>query len=168
MKKLLAIHVAGLIFLVSSVGLLIPVMASAQGNLTLFPCSGGADNINGAGATGGGVPVPSKLPTGASGEKACTFSDLVELAQAVANKIVQVGLILSPLIFAYAGWLLLTSGANPGKRKDAQKIFLNVVIGLAIMLSAWLVVKLVLTALVNPSIYNNSAFPININSNTGN
>ena len=143
-----------LVFL-SSCGLLLPAMASAQ-SLTLFPCSGGINNSITMGATGGG----------SSNNRECSFADLVELAQAVADQLVKLGLIATPLIFAYAGGILLFQGDQPGKRDKARKIFLNVFIGLGIMMGAWLVVKLVLTALVSPAILNGNngtTFPFNTN-----
>ena len=137
-----------LMLFVSTSGLfLAPVVVSAQNDL--FPCSGANGITNTSGATN---------------NRECTFNDVIELAQAIANKVVLFGLLLSPFIFAWAGWLYLTSGNNPGNRKKANGIFVNVLIGLAIMLGAWLVVKLVLTALVSSNITGNSAFPININS----
>ncbi len=93
--------------------------------------------------------VPNCGATSADGKiKECTFEDFVHLAQNVAAKIVVIGLVLSPIIFAYAGYLYLTSGGDVGKRKTANKIFWNVAIGIFIMLLAWLIVNLIMTALV--------------------
>ena len=80
----------------------------------------------------------------------CTFQDLVTTAQQVASVVVKVGLIIAPLIFAYAGYLYLMSGfeGNVGNRKKATGIFKNVVIGLIIMMVAWALVNTVLSALV--------------------
>jgi hypothetical protein len=85
----------------------------------------------------------------------CTFENLVTVAQEVANWIIKLGLMLSPLIFAYAGFLYLTSGANPGQRTKASGIFKNVAIGLVIMMCAWLFVSLILNALLDPTVLGN-------------
>ena len=88
----------------------------------------------------------------ASQNHACTFQDLVNGSKAFANEIVQIGLIVAPLILAYVGWLFITSGDNPDNRNTAKKIGWNVVKGLAMMMLAWVVVNLILTALLKPNI----------------
>jgi len=108
---------------------------------SLFPCNG------------------ANMPNGG---KECTFGDLVETAQAVAERVVAFGLIVAPLIFAFAGYLYLTSQDNPGKRTRANGIFKNVAIGLVIMLIAWAIVNLILTALVCGNITSASWFPFSV------
>src|SRR6185369_13409148 len=101
----------------------------AQSGLTLFPCDG-----------------PN-----------CSFGDVIEVAQAVASRVVEFGFILAPFVFAFVGYLFLTSQDNPAKRIRARKIGINVAIGLVIMLIAWVVVNLILTALVSQTILSNPA-----------
>jgi ABC-type Fe3+ transport system permease subunit len=119
--------------------LFIPALApvSAQ-DYSLIPCQG----------------VTTTSDPNTNNGHPCTFNDLVTLAQNLANRIVQLGLILSPIIFAYAGYLLVTSQDNPKKRDDAKGIMWNVVKGITIMLLAWLLVDLVLGALLSQSILN--------------
>ncbi len=80
----------------------------------------------------------------------CTFQNLVTAAQEFSAKLVQIGLIVAPLIFAYAGYLYIMSGleGNAGKRKTATGIFKNVAIGIIIMMLAWVLVNTILNALV--------------------
>lgn len=125
--------IIGVIFTVILFSVAMPVFAQSS----LIPCNGA-----------NGVPNTPK----AANPGECTFQDFVALAKAVANKIVIIGLALAPIIFAYVGYLLITSSDNPGKRTLAKKIGWNVAIGLVIMMLAWLLVKLVLDALVNSSI----------------
>jgi len=96
-------------------------------------------------STGGLLPPTCDGPD-------CTFNSVVAMAQEIATAIVKVGLFVAPLIFAYAGYLLVASGSNPGNRAKAAGIFKNVVIGLFTMLAAWVIVNLVLTALVSQSV----------------
>ena len=103
---------------------------------SLFPCSGVND-----------VSDPN-LDNGHE----CTFDDLITASQGVAAKIVQIGLIIAPLIFAYAGFLLVTSQDKPAKRDEAKKIAWNVAKGLAIMMLAWVFVNLILTALLKGNV----------------
>src|SRR5204863_7140878 len=128
-----------------------PVIAVAAGDPGLFPCSG--TDISQADMSNG---------------HPCTFGDLVMVAQTIAKRIVQTGLILAPLVFAYAGFLLLTSQDNPSKRIKARKVFINVAIGLVIMMIAWVIVNLVLTSLLCPRVFNSPGFPwLNPNSTSG-
>jgi hypothetical protein len=59
-------------------------------------------------------------------------------------------------MFAYAGYLYLTAMGNSGQISKAHTVFLDAIIGFIIMLSAWLFVDFILTALLkgdNPSQY---------------
>ena len=128
--------IVSLFFLLSVFPLSAHADASPISSNPLFPCSG----VNGA----------SDL--GYNNGKECTFDDLITASQALAAKIVQFGLIIAPLIFAYAGYLLVTSQDKPAKRDQAKKIAWNVAIGLAIMMLAWVFVNLILTALLEKDV----------------
>ena len=49
------------------------------------------------------------------------------------------------IMFAYAGFELLTSGGETSKREKAKKIFLNVAIGLVVAAAAFLIIQTVLS-----------------------
>ena len=50
----------------------------------------------------------------------------------------------------------MTTGSNPGNKAKANKMFMNVAIGIFFMLAAWLIVKLITNALIgDPTIINN-------------
>jgi hypothetical protein len=77
----------------------------------------------------------------------------------VANNVISFGLTLifafiAPLLIAYAGFLYLTSGANPGNRARANKMLTDALIGLAIALGAWLIVDTVLSVIYDASAQN--------------
>lgn len=135
-KKIMTLCMLAIFFIPAFV----PLYAQTQNDAyDLIPCSG----VNG------------KDDPGTKNGHECTFEDLIRLAQAVAKKIVQIGLILSPIIFAYAGYLLITSSDNPGKRDTAKKIAWNVAKGIAVMMLAWLIVDLILRALLKQGVLNN-------------
>jgi hypothetical protein len=102
----------------------LPISAEAAG---LVPCGGG------------------------SGEPECSVCDLVTLADNVINFIIQLSFVISALLFAYAGFLFFTAGADPGKVTSARKIFTNAIIGIIIILTAWLLVNVLLTVLTGDS-----------------
>ena len=78
------------------------------------------------------------VPVGCDGVN-CTICHLGELAQNILNAGIVLSVFLSALLFAYAGWLYLTNEAI-GQQQKAKDTFKNVVIGLVIILAAWLIV----------------------------
>jgi len=77
----------------------------------------------------------------------CEFSHLKTLIIEVIKFLVELGIALSAVVFAYAGWLYMTSGGDEGKVKQAHDLFVRVLWGFLIMLGATLIVGLILTAL---------------------
>ena len=53
---------------------------------------------------------------------------------------------LSTIIFIYAGFIYVFNASNDQKKGDAKKIFMNVVWGIVIAMSAWLLVSFILSA----------------------
>ena len=120
---------------------------------TLVPCGYDLDD-------NGKIDSPSALRDVAVGEvrdqeklqgklqEACDFNGIIQLA----NNIISVGIYLAVLIavamFAYAGFLYLTSVGDTGKMKEAHTIFTNAAYGFIFVLGAWLIVTLILSALV--------------------
>ena len=87
------------------------------------------------------------VPQNCSGPD-CTICDLVTLAQNVINTGIFIAIFLSAILFAYAGWLYLTSGIEDlGDAKKARSMFKNVVFGLIIILGAWLIVDTIMRTL---------------------
>lgn len=81
-------------------------------------------------------------------EPVCDFNGLL----ATANKLIEFLLVyfatpLAAMIFAYAGFIYLTSGGNSNKVGQAKKIMLNMLIGYLIALCAWLIVNTIFKTL---------------------
>ncbi|MBI2045908.1 MAG: hypothetical protein HYT28_00575 [Parcubacteria group bacterium] len=90
----------------------------------------------------------SLVPCGGSGEKACELGDFFVLINNIINFLLfSIATPLAALSFAVAGWMYLTAGGDTGKIKSAHDIFKNVAIGFIIVLSAWLIVKVILLGL---------------------
>lgn len=73
----------------------------------------------------------------------------------VINNIISLGItlaiaIVAPLSFAYAGFLLLTSGGDPGKRGQARRAITNVVVGIVVALASYLIVAALMAVLYHP------------------
>ncbi|HXK38082.1 MAG TPA: hypothetical protein VJ579_03370 [Candidatus Paceibacterota bacterium] len=111
---------------------LLPVFVTAQGKTAsgMVPC----------GYSVNGEPVADA--------QQCDFIDLMNLIQSTLNFVIyQLATPIAVLMFAYAGAKLVWSGGDTGAEKSARAIFKNTLIGYAVMLSAFLIVKLVFSLL---------------------
>lgn len=72
----------------------------------------------------------------------CSFPDIIKIINNVITFLITtVFLPLFVLIIIYAGYQYLTAQGNPSKVANVKKLLLNVVIGLVIILTAWLIVR---------------------------
>lgn len=78
---------------------------------------------------------------------ACGFGGVMAIIQNVVNFIIAIAIIIATLIMVWAGGLYIMSSTNPESRSTANKMLLNAVIGILIVLSAWLVVDFVMKTL---------------------
>lgn len=86
---------------------------------------------------------------------ACGISDAITLIQNIIEYILILILPIAAIVFAYVGFLFLTSGGDTGKRDKAKKAMGSLVVGIIVILAAWLLVKSILSALgVDTSIAN--------------
>lgn len=102
------------------VSLALPAVASAQSLVrTIVPCSG-VD---------------------------CSICDIASLAQNVLNAGIFLAVVFSAITFIRAGFMLVTAEGNASKAGDAKRLFKNVVIGIIVLLSAWLIVDVLMRTL---------------------
>ncbi len=80
----------------------------------------------------------------------CTLNDLATLLQRLINALIIISTFLATAAFAYAGFLLLTSGGNEGSKTKAKDIFIKVLIGYLWILGAWLIVYTITSVLLQP------------------
>ena len=94
-------------------------------------------------------PLPGQIvPVSCNEVGGCqSVCDLATVAQNVLNTGIYVAVFLSAVLFAWAGWLYLTSVAG-GEISRAKEIFVNVAVGLVIILAGWLVVDTLMRTLV--------------------
>ena len=85
--------------------------------------------------------IPTIVPSSCTGVN-CTCDDLAQVAQNVINASIFIAVFLSAVLFAWAGWKLLSgkSVGSHGAIQEGKEVFWNVVVGLAIIIAAWLVV----------------------------
>ena len=82
----------------------------------------------------------------------CQTCHLVALGQNIIEFLIGISAFVGAMLFAWAGLLMATAGGNEGKISKARGIFSNVIIGIIIMLAAWLIVDTILKALANQSL----------------
>ena len=92
----------------------------------------------------GGIPDQIVTCTGAD----CTICNLASTAQNLLNTGIYVMIILSAAMFAWAGLEALTSAGSAEKYGKAKRIFGNVIIGLVIILTGWIVIDTLMKTLV--------------------
>ncbi|MEK7509267.1 MAG: hypothetical protein AAB605_00970 [Patescibacteria group bacterium] len=85
----------------------------------------------------------------------CRCEHLVTLAQNLINAGIFIAVFLSAMIFAYAGWLYISNEAI-GEQQKAKKTFTNVVIGIIVILGAWLVIDTLMKQILKDNIVWNN------------
>jgi hypothetical protein len=88
--------------------------------------------------------------TGA-GADACDACDLVTMMNTIIGWLVAVAVVIAALLFVYAGFKLVTSRGDVTQRESAKSIFINVLIGLALLLLSWTIVDTIMKVLLNQS-----------------
>ncbi len=83
--------------------------------------------------------VPCAGAVASDGLPACTVCHIAELAQNLLNSAIFLAVFMSAILFAYAGWLYLTNEALHAQN-EARGLFKDVIIGLIVILGAWLVI----------------------------
>ena len=91
----------------------------------------------------------------------CGFCDLVTLAQQSISFAVYFTVFVATLLFMFAGFKYITAGGDSGKISEATAVFGKVVVGLVIVLVAWLVVDTVLKTFFTSSPLNHRFGPWN-------
>lgn len=103
----------------------------------------------------GAAGMPTKIVpcdgTSLNGGTECTVCSLAQLAQNVLNTGIYLAVFLAGILFAWAGWLYLSDGGKGKSLSQAKTVFMNVFIGLVIILAGWLVVDTLMKTMTNGS-----------------
>jgi hypothetical protein len=78
----------------------------------------------------------------------CSACNIVDLTNGLVQWLIGFLFVLFAIIIAYAGFGLVTSGGNSHAMDEAKGRFTNAIIGLIIVLAAWLVVDTIMRGLV--------------------
>lgn len=78
----------------------------------------------------------------------CDFNSFILLIRRVIDFLILISVPLASISFAWAGFLLVSSGGSEDKKNKAKEIFSKTAIGFIIVLSAWLIVYFISIALL--------------------
>jgi hypothetical protein len=79
----------------------------------------------------------------------CGFGGILQLVQNLINAGVSLGVVAMIFVIAYAGASFMLNPTNPETRTKARSMLINVVVGMVVLLSAWLVVDFIMKTLYN-------------------
>jgi len=82
----------------------------------------------------------------------CHFGDFIQLIKNGITDLVLVSSLLAVAVFVYAGFILLTSGGNPGKATEAKGMLWKVVLGYAWIIGAWVLVYTITSAVLSSEV----------------
>lgn len=112
--------------------LIIPSLSLAAGFVTIVPTAEQGSKCNDVGGC----------------QSIC---DIALLAQNLLNDAILFAVVVSAVLFAWAGWQYMTSGGNPRQAQKAKGFFTRVLIGLFLIVGAWLLVDTLINVLTGQS-----------------
>jgi cytochrome bd-type quinol oxidase subunit 2 len=78
----------------------------------------------------------------------CSFCDLVAMVQDIITWIIGIIFLIFAVLLVVAGFQLVTSGGNQSAQTSAKEKFINALIGIIIVLAAWLIVDTLMRAVL--------------------
>ncbi len=115
----------------------------------IVPCGYDAAEMRAANqdAASLGKPIPYPTDKITALAEPCQFNHFIIGINNVINFLIMIGGSVAAIVFAIAGFMILTAGANESQVTRAKGMFWSVLKGFALMLAAWLLVKMVLVGL---------------------
>ncbi len=97
----------------------------------------------------------------------CDFNALMTLVNRVISFILYISIPLAAISFSYAGYLYLSAAGNTSQIEKAHEIFGKVLIGFIFVLSGWLIVYSITSALLSNNFKNSKSNLLRTNSGNG-
>ncbi len=94
------------------------------------------------------VQAAGLVPCGGPNEVPCNFCEFVSMTNGIITWVIGVMLVVFAIIVVVAGMGMVTSGGNPAAKTAAKSKLSNAIIGLIIILAAWLLVDTVMLGLL--------------------
>lgn len=89
------------------------------------------------------------VPCGGPGEEMCNTNFAVSFANGLISYLITLLGVIAVIVLVYSGFKMVLSAGNESEWKAAKERFTNIVIGIVIILAAWLVVDTVLKILTD-------------------
>ena len=141
--------------------LLITIMLFSGGALSLQAQSQQLPAPSGGGSTlpssGGGSTVTKPTPV-TKLDNPISANNIKELLLQVVDLAINIGLVVSVLMFVWVGFKFIWAQGNQSELSDAKEWFFYVVIGTALLISSKVIVEVLSTTLVNTGIVNEQLF----------
>jgi hypothetical protein len=103
-----------------------------------------ADNGNNAGTSNTSSGIQNPLSVNGSG-----ISSIPEAVTALMGFVVQIGAVVAIFAFVYSGYLFVKARGNEKELGTAKDVFINTVIGVAVLLGAQLIASIVVGTINN-------------------
>lgn len=97
-------------------------------------------------------PATQLLPPCASGTGDCGFNDFILLGVNLTKLILSIVGSLALLFFIYGGIMFLLAGGKSDMIEKGKKIITNAIIGVGLVLGAWIIVNFAIAALTGTKI----------------
>lgn len=92
-------------------------------------------------------PLVPEACRGAGASASCNACELVGLIENLVELFIEIMLIVGTIIVVVAGFKLVTSGGDVAAKEGAKKMLVNAILGLLIVLAAWLIVETIIVAI---------------------
>ncbi|OGD66903.1 hypothetical protein A2442_03405 [Candidatus Campbellbacteria bacterium RIFOXYC2_FULL_35_25] len=95
--------------------------------------------------------APGSPITPTCGPGGCHFTDLITLFDNLLDVFIWFTIPIATILFIWIGWIFIYEGNKSGARTEAKKKLGSLLKGLIFILTPWLIVKLIVSGLVNAS-----------------
>jgi hypothetical protein len=92
-------------------------------------------------------------------EGGCGWKQLGPIVNELLQNIILLGFFIATLMIFYAGYILVKGQGSPDSRSRAKKIFLNLVIGITLLVGAYYIVEFILDSIGLNDIYRQNSLP---------
>ena len=92
-------------------------------------------------------------------ERLCTFCDLIRLLDNIVKFMAGLAPFLAILLIIWGAFLIITAGGSPDRLSTGKKVIQAAVIGLAIVLGAWVIVSTVFLVITGNTRFYGSPLP---------
>jgi Na+-driven multidrug efflux pump len=93
----------------------------------------------------------------ASHKGGCTWKELGPIVNELLSNILLLGVFIAIVMIMYAGYILIQGQGSPDSRTRVRRIFINIVIGIILLVGSYYIVEFILNTLgVNKEVTDNA------------